>query len=119
MDTQNSSQGTIPPPIEQTPSIDLSSYDTYYQTEFRKIIESNETYKGKWNWFAFLFSWIWLFTKGAWGMALIILGTIILTFGSKIYPFLMILWAIQCGRRGTWIYYHVKIKNKQMPKSLL
>lgn len=118
MESQNFPQGTIPPPIDQISPIDLSSYDSYYQNEFRKIIESNETYKGKWNWFAFLFSWIWLFTKGIWGYALIILGTLILTFGSQIYIFLGLGWAIIMGLRGTWLMYNVKIKQKQMPKSL-
>lgn len=114
MEFQNQTTATPLPIVKPTSSIDLSGLDTYYQAEFKKIIESNESYKGKWNWYAFLFSWIWLFTKGAWGMSLIILGTIILTFGAPVYPFLMILWAIQCARRGTWIYYHVKIKNKQI-----
>ena len=103
----------------EQPQIDLISYEVYYQEEFKKIIESNEKYRGKWNWFSFLFSWIWLFGKGAWGMGLIILGITLLTFGSKIFPIFFIIWSIQSGRRGTWIYYNAKIKNNQFPNSLL
>lgn len=36
METQNSSQGIVPPPIGKLQTIELSSYDTYYQNEFRK-----------------------------------------------------------------------------------
>lgn len=35
----------------------------FYQEAFRKIYESNETYKGKWNWNAFLFSGAWALKK--------------------------------------------------------
>jgi hypothetical protein len=114
METQDIQPGTIPPAFESTPTVDFSSYDAYYKEEFTKISESSESYKGKWNWYSFLFSWIWLFTKGAWAMALIILASIIVTYGSVFYLILGIGWAIQCGRRGTWMYYNVKIKNKQM-----
>lgn len=30
--------------------------DYYYQQEFEEIQKSNEDYKGKWNWYAFLFT---------------------------------------------------------------
>ena len=38
----------------------------YYRDEFDKIYESNEKYKGKWNWAAFFFGPIWALTKGVW-----------------------------------------------------
>ena len=111
-----------PPPITDKVDdeiIDLTGFDIYYQNEFKEIIESDKAYKGKWNWNAFLFSWIWLFSKGAWMLALTILISIIILISKPYFLIIVLLWAIQCGRRGTWVYYHVKIKNKQMPKSLL
>jgi hypothetical protein len=82
MENQNSG-ANVPPPINQKPALDLGGLDNYYQEEFKKIYESNESYKGKWNWFSFLFSWIWCFTKGCWAYALVILVSVILTFGIK------------------------------------
>lgn len=92
--------------------------DSYYQAEFTKIQNSNEVYKGKWNWYAFFFIWIWLFTKGAWGFALIVLVSILLTIDSDISPIVGIGWSVFLGMRGTWIYYNVKTKNQQIPKPL-
>jgi len=114
----------LPPklPLQGTQNTNTSDpfpgVDEYYHKQFVKIRDSNEAYKGKWNWYAFLFSWIWLFTKGAWGYALIMIGSLVLTFGSNFYLFVSIGWAIISGFRGTYIYYNVKVKDKQMPKSL-
>lgn len=86
----------------------------YYQQEFQKIFESNEIYKGKWNWPAFLFTWIWAFSKGAWGIALVMLFIGIplsmLTFG--IFGLIM---AITMGIKGNYFYYNVFVKGKQNP----
>jgi len=38
----------------------------YYQEEFAKIRDSNETCTGRFNWEAFLFAPIWVLTKGLW-----------------------------------------------------
>ena len=46
--------------------IDLTGVPPQYHEEFRKIWESGETYKGKWNWTAFLFGTLWAVTKGLW-----------------------------------------------------
>lgn len=116
METVNQQQRELQNKTNMT--ADLSKYDAYYQNEFKKIIESNETYKGKWNWWAFLFSWIWLFTKGAWAYALIIISVNVLTFNSKIYLLLNVFWAVVMGLRGTWIAYHTQVKGKQMPKKI-
>ncbi len=114
------SDNITPPPLTETENskIDLSSYDNYYQEEFKKIIASGETYKGKWNWFAFGFGVIWLFTKGAWGWGLLILGIgIFISFVFPAFPdrYFALPLGIVCGKMGTWIYYNVKIKNNQFP----
>jgi hypothetical protein len=108
------SSGASPEVID----FNLSSVSLYYQKEFEKIISSNEIYKGKWNWWAFLFSWIWCFSKGLWLMALIIFLPVLLlyTFDASAVGFIyaIIFW-IFLGNRGTWFYYNLKIKGKQMP----
>ena len=100
-----------------TEEINLHGLDSYYQTEFTKIIESGEGYKGKWNWYAFLFGWIWCFTKGAWIYALIILVPLFFIYPSVFATLYGLAWCILLGMRGTWLYYNIKIKNKQ-PQSL-
>lgn len=99
-------------------NVDLNSLDSYYQQEFKKIIESNETYKGKWNWYAFFFTNLWLLTKRAWIYAIIITLSVVLTTSFKIYILIVLGWCLLMGWRGTWIYYNVKIKKKQFMKSL-
>ncbi|HEY8688546.1 MAG TPA: GYF domain-containing protein [Chitinophagaceae bacterium] len=91
--------------------------DNYYRAEFEKIISSNESYKGKWNWWAFFFSWVWCFTKGLWQYALLVLiPTFVLPY---FLPFIVgnliaLAAAIFFGTRGTWLYYNLKMKNKQL-----
>ncbi len=115
----NEQQSSTPPPITKTVTEqpDLSMLDKYYQAEFKKIIESGEKYKGKWNWYSFLFSWIWCFSKGCWGYGILTLVATIFSFGAPIYPIVVVLIALIMGFRGTWIYYNVKMKSKQIPKS--
>ena len=107
----------------EKPPLDLTGLGPYYQDEFKKIYESDENYKGKWNWWPFLFAWPWCVIKGCWGFAVMI----ILTFSvfeykmdvqDKAFGIAVVLnlaWAIIMGRRGNWIYYNVKIKKKQFP----
>ncbi len=115
---------------EQTTStngLDLSGLDDNYKEEFTKIYESKEEYKGKWNWYSFFFSWMWLFAKGCWAWAMIMLGIMLyLTFsrfrmlglgGSELTFLLSIGFAIFLGNKGTWMYYNLKIKNKQFPNN--
>ncbi|MBI3194275.1 MAG: zinc ribbon domain-containing protein [Ignavibacteriae bacterium] len=97
-----------------TMNTNFSGLPPYWQQEFRRILESNEVYKGKWNWPAFFFSWIWAFTKGAWAVALIILciGT---PFSFVTFGLAGIGIAIFMGIRGVYLYYNVFVKDKQMP----
>ena len=91
--------------------------DYYYRSQFELIINSKETYKGKWNWWAFFFSWIWCFTKGLWQYGAIVAA---ISIGLRYYlpyevtsAFALVV-AIFFGTRGTWLYYNLKIKNKQL-----
>ncbi|MBI3580191.1 MAG: DUF2628 domain-containing protein [Ignavibacteriales bacterium] len=92
----------------------FSGLSHYYQQEFQHINESNEAYKGKWNWPSFFFTWIWALTKGAWGVALIILFIGVplsfITFGLVGIGI-----AVFMGIRGNYIYYNIFTKGKQSP----
>lgn len=91
--------------------------EPYYQEEFKKIRDSNEVYKGKWNWCAFYFSWLWALTKGLWGISLVSLGIIILI--SAFDPdlkFLEIAVLMFYGVRGNYFYYNLVKNKKQFPQ---
>ncbi len=107
-------KGVVSTPGGGPANTNFSGLPPYWQEEFRKILESNEVYKGKWNWPAFFFSWIWCFLKGAWVMGLILffIGTpfSIMTFGIVGLGV-----AIFMGLRGNYLYYNVYVKNKHMP----
>lgn len=103
----NSSNNSMP--ISNIKQLGL---DYYYELEFEAIHKSNESYKGNWNWYAFLFSWIWLFYKGCWQIGLIIFIINLLLFWTIVVPIIL---ALIIGNRGTWFYYNVTVKNKQMP----
>lgn len=107
----------------QNQPLNLTGIDEYYQKEFKKIHESNESYKGKWNWWAFFFTGLWCLIKGCWVFAILVFLTwsifeykfeiknnTFITFG-----FSNLIWILILGWRGTWIYYNVKIKKKQFP----
>lgn len=90
--------------------------DPYYQEEFAKIEETNEAYKGKWNWAAFFFSWIWGFTKGMWATSLI--GLLLsLLFNRMHADALSLVLSIIWGIRGNYFYYQLVKYNRQIPNS--
>lgn len=89
----------------------------YYQDEFSKIDNSNGAYKGRWNWCAFLFSWIWAFTKGLWGLALINLGINIILVNTDA-SFISFAFAIFWGLRGNYVYHNLQTTKTQFPKNL-
>lgn len=93
---------------DETLNLDFSSLPQYYQEEFQKIYESGETYKGKFNIFAFLFGAIWALTKGCWLSAVTCFGASMFTAGivGTVYWFVF-------GIRGTYMYYCSYVKNKQ------
>lgn len=89
---------------------DFSNLSPYYQKEFRKIYESGEKYKGKWNWAAFTFAAIWALTKGVWVAPLIALLGSVFTWGGVgvVYWFIFAI-------RGNYMYYCSYVKGKQIP----
>lgn len=89
-------------------NLDFSNLDPYYQKEFQKIYDSDETYKGKFNIWAFLFGAIWALTKGCWLSAVISLVISFITMGIAG----IIYWFIY-GFRGTYMYYCAYVKDKQ------
>ena len=84
------------------------SLSPYYQQEFTKIMNSNEQYKGKFNWCAFLFGGIWAFSKGLWLSAIvcIVLSSATAGIGGVIYWFIY-------GIRGNYMYYCKYVKSRQ------
>lgn len=87
----------------------FSNLSKYYQEEFTKISESNEKYRGKWNWAAFLFGPLWALTKGIWLAPIICIVVAVITagIGGIIYWFAFAL-------RGNYQYYCSNVKNKQL-----
>lgn len=102
--TSNASQ--LAAPSERT----FSGFPTYYQQEFKRIRASGETYKGKWNWSAFLFGGIWALTKGLWLPALICFVGAILTGGIVGVAYWFVF-----GARGNYMYYCKETKHRNIP----
>jgi hypothetical protein len=92
--------GGVPPP-------NLAGFPAYYQNEFRRIYESNEQYKGKWNWAAFFFGTIWAITKGLWPAVIVSLIVGLTTSGVG-----FLLYWIIFGSRGNYMYYSGAVKGR-------
>lgn len=88
----------------------LKPLSSYYLNEFENIRQSSETYKGKFNFAAFLWGPAWAFYRGLYlsGIIAIVLG--IITSGVSI----VLYWFI-FGARGNWMLYNMYCKNKQLP----
>lgn len=110
------SNNLAPQSVTDRVDLNLLSIDSYYRQEFEKIISSTENYKGKWNWWAFLFGSFWCFSKGLWPLALILLlSSWFFTYLSQGLGFLyIVVWSVIVGNRGTWFFYNLKIKGKHM-----
>lgn len=80
-------------------NLDFRYLSPYYQGEFTKIYESNESYNGRWNWAAFFFTWMW---------ALASLVVVFFTGGILAIP----LW-FYFAIRGNKIYYNLTVKKQQ------
>lgn len=117
----------------------VASVDEYYKIEFQKIEENKNNigtkYYGKWNWFAFLFTWIWYFVKGCYfnGITILLSNIAMVVFFQRLWnnfkdsqfaPFCwfsqmqytFFAWGIiglYCGINGTWEYYNFKELNKK------
>ncbi len=89
-------------------NLDFSDLSPYYQQEFRKIYESGEVYKGKFNIFGLLFGAFWALTKGLTFSALIVLISSVFSYGI----IAVVYWFIY-GFRGNYMYYCSYVKGKQ------
>lgn len=89
----------------------------YYQEQFQGIESSGGTYRGKWNWCAFFFSWIWGFTKGLWGLSLVTLGISLFLSGTGL-RWLSLAISIFWGIMGNYFYYNLQKNHKQFPSKL-
>lgn len=79
----------------------------YYQSQFQKIRDSQEQYKGKWNWAACLLGPIWAFKKGLREIVVVYVLAIPFTFGISVVGY-----AIVFGLRGNYFYYSKLMKGK-------
>jgi len=84
-----------------------SGLSEYYQNEFQKIRDSNEQYKGKWNWTACLLGPIWAFPKGLREIVVVYVLAILFTFGISVLAY-----AIIFGLRGNYFYYSKLMKGR-------
>jgi hypothetical protein len=86
-----------------------ASLPEYYRTEFQKIRDSNEAYKGKWNWAAFFAGPFWAFGKGMQAVVVVYLLAIVFTFALSV-----IAYAVIFGMRGNYMYYTKVIKGRNL-----
>jgi hypothetical protein len=84
-----------------------SNLPEYYRSEFQTIRDSNEDYKGKWNWAAFFLGPIWAFSKGLRETVVVYLVAILFTFGISVLGY-----AIVYGLRGNYMYYSKLMKRR-------
>jgi zinc ribbon protein len=90
-----------------TASVVTSELSEYYRSEFQNIRDSNEQYKGKWNWAAFWGGPIWAFTKGLKEVIVIYALAILFTFGISV-----LVYAVIFGLRGNYFYYTKLMKGR-------
>ena len=112
---QEESQGYSNPNPESKAS--FSYLPPYYQEEFAKIEDSNGAYKGKWNWAAFFFTWIWGFTKGMWAISLIALFLSLL-FNRMHSDALNLALMLVMGVRGNYFYYQLVRYKRHIPNDI-
>ncbi len=94
--------------VSTTENLDFSNLPPYYQQEFQKIYDSNETYKGKFNVMALLFGCFWALSKGLWLPTLIVFIVSLFTYG-----FIGVVYLFIFSFRGTYMYYNAYVKGQQ------
>ncbi len=95
------------PPQKPSTAEIPSNLPEYYRSEFQKIRDSNEDYKGKWNWAAFFLGPIWAFSKGLRETVVVYLVAILFTFGISVLAY-----AIIYGLHGNYMYYSKLTKRR-------
>lgn len=103
-------QGNVNPQQRSLPESGRSfdAYPRKYATEYAKIYNSNESYKGSFNLMAFLFGPLWALSKGLWFHAILATGIIMVTVGVMAIP----MW-FYTGFRGTYLLYCKDVKAQQ------
>ena len=76
----------------------------YYKEEFLKI-KNNPNYKGKFNFVAFLFSWMWMLPKKMYVGAVVYICVVGLLVNYVHYSFTLIA-SIAIGFRANYMYYN-------------
>lgn len=89
---------------------EFSNLKPYYKIEFSKIKDSNEVYKGKFNFCAFLFSWIWMLTKKMYVGAVVYI-IVVGVLSNYVHSIFSLVFAILIGLRSNYIYYNYYTKN--------
>lgn len=90
-------------------SADRSNLSIYYQNAFKKIDENNGSFTVVFNWAAFLFGALWYLYKGMW-----IKGLLMIAVGFILAGLPFIFFWIYCAIAGTYDYYLLTVKNKQL-----
>ncbi|MEG1409734.1 MAG: DUF2628 domain-containing protein [Terrisporobacter sp.] len=87
----------------------FSNLKTYYQMEFTQM-ENSPEYKGRFNVFAFLFSWIWMMAKRMYvgGVVYICLVGWLIRY---VHPVFSLIFAIILGFKGNYMYYNYYINK--------
>jgi hypothetical protein len=101
--TLHSMSGTADTTAERT------NLSDYYKNGFSKIDHNNGGFTVVFNWAALLFGALWYLYKGMWAKALIMIA---IGFTLAGLPFLFF-W-IYCSIAGTYDYYLLTVKNKQL-----
>ncbi|MBK5245182.1 MAG: DUF2628 domain-containing protein [Eubacteriaceae bacterium] len=119
---QNQNAQSQPQPIytkEENTYTGFEYLKPYYQEQFQRIKGSNNQFKGKWNWCAFFFSWIWGLTKGLWGASLATVGIVIVAgfIDSSLSSIVGLGLSVFWGLRGNYYYYNLVTTKKQFPRS--
>lgn len=81
----------------------------YYKDAFSKIDANNGGFTVAFNWAAFLFGALWYLYKGMWIKGLLM---ILISFSLAGIPFIFF-W-LYCSLAGTYDYYLLTVKKKQL-----
>jgi len=87
----------------------IGHFKPYYQNEFAKMFNSKGIDNGGWNWWGFLFSWAWGFSKGLIVPSIIMAVLTFSTLGAG-----AMIGAIYFGIRGNKLYYEKAINQKDL-----
>jgi len=104
-----SAAAAAPALIRGTAAPSFAGLPPYYQREFSQIYNSNEKYKGRFNWAAFLFGPLWALSKGLVLNAVIAIVLCIISGGVLGIPVCLVY-----GSRGNYFYYSLFVNNKQL-----